>query len=84
MHIFLIDRLIQAIVLYRKRKETIRILNALNDHMLKDIGIERHNILSATDRLIAEEKERLDRARQSVPDKSAKQKGLPAQCVEPA
>ena len=82
MHIFLLDRLIEAIVLYRKRQDTIRILNALNDHMLKDIGIERHNILSATDRLIAEERERLERARQRSVRLAYPQREIGRECAE--
>ena len=84
MHIFLLDRLIQAIVLYRKRQLTIRTLNALNDHTLNDIGIERHNILSATDALIAEEKERLNRAKHSTAREVTNREGPQSQCAEPA
>ncbi|MGI9319754.1 MAG: DUF1127 domain-containing protein, partial [bacterium] len=40
------------IVFYHKRRQTIRTLNALSDHMLKDIGIERSQIYTATDALI--------------------------------
>ena len=39
--------LLDAIVRWRERRTTIRRLSRLNDHLLRDIGIHRHEIASA-------------------------------------
>ena len=39
-------RLLDAIVGWHERRTTIRRLSRLNDHLLRDIGIHRHEIAS--------------------------------------
>ena len=40
-------RLLDAIGRWRERRWAVRRLSRLNDHLLKDIGIHRHEIASA-------------------------------------
>ncbi len=60
-------RLRDALAAAWARRETRRVLNSLNDHLLADIGLERYMIFEAAEdmvRLAADEKN--NKTRQSV------------------
>jgi uncharacterized protein YjiS (DUF1127 family) len=44
MIVLLLHRLSNAIQYHRQRRATIKALSQLNDHLLRDVGIEREDI----------------------------------------
>ena len=52
MTIALLTNLARRIHLKQRRHKARRELRALNDHMLRDIGIERHQIAAAVEQMV--------------------------------
>ena len=82
MHILVISRLAQMVVLYIQRRQSIRALSELNDHLLQDIGIDRNMIESVVDSLILEQKKRLSRTERLEVDNTEKPSVLQPQCSD--
>ena len=52
MIIALLTKMARSIHLAQRRRKARRDLRALNDHMLRDIGIERHQIAVAVEQMV--------------------------------
>ena len=52
MSIALLTRLARSIHLAHRRRKARRELRALNDHLLRDIGLERHQIAAYVDQVV--------------------------------